>query len=430
MFAACATLALGACAVDASGSQAAVALQGVVPTDYAYAVSWDPDERVLDGVGTIDVENRGPKPVRDVWLRLRPNNRDGLVRVTFVKFAKIVSRRAGGSMLKLRLDGELRAGERDAFLIEFRARVPRDQTSLGRSAGIDLFGDVLPVIAVTGSDQPRIGPEPSYGEGSLNPVAKWSVGVTVPRGLRAVLPGREARVSRSRKTTTYESEADVRDYAFAVGRYTSRSKRVNGVKLTVVGSAEKKRELGAALRRTVNAFSKLQQWYGGYKLPSLKVVIGDLPFGGSEYPGIVFSTVDNATISHEVAHQWFYGLVGNDQYKDPFLDESLTAFSEQRFHKSYRCNLARPINGRHGLATGMDYWEKHARAYEDTIYRGGACALTLLRHDLGASVFDRALRSYVAANANKIASTDDFLAAIRNAAPNYDLARWQRLVGL
>jgi aminopeptidase N len=122
--------------------------------------------------------------------------------------------------------------------------------------------------------------------------------------------------------------------------------------------------------------------------------------------------------------------VGNDQYNDPFLDESLTAFSEQRFHKSYRCDLARPIRGRHGLGTGMSYWAKHPAAYEDTIYRGGACALTVLQRDLGADVFDRALRAYVAANTDKVAGVDDFLTAIRTTAPWYGLARWQKLVGL
>jgi aminopeptidase N len=78
----------------------------------------------------------------------------------------------------------------------------------------------------------------------------------------------------------------------------------------------------------------------------------------------------------------------------------------------------------------MNYWGKHPSAYVNTIYRGGACALTRLRYDIGAVAFDAAMRGYVQANKGKIASTDDFLAAVRDAAPSYDLAAWEHLVGL
>jgi aminopeptidase N len=206
---------------------------------------------------------------------------------------------------------------------------------------------------------------------------------------------------------------------------------VQGVRVSVWGAADARSELPAALRRAVNAFRTLNDWYGSYDLPTLKVIVGDLPFGGSEYPGLVFSTPDNATVAHEVAHQWFYGIVGNDQYSDPFLDESLTAYAEQEFHHSYRCNLASPLDGRaHGLSTGMEYWENHADGYQHTIYRGGACALTVLRRDIGETAFRAALRAYVTANAGKIAAVQDFLDAIHNAAPSYDVARWAKLVGL
>lgn len=36
----------------------------------------------------------------------------------------------------------------------------------------------------------------------------------------------------------------------------------------------------------------------------------------------------DATASHEVAHQWFYGLVGDDQARDPWLDEAFATYAE------------------------------------------------------------------------------------------------------
>ncbi|MCK7481703.1 MAG: hypothetical protein M0C28_34445 [Candidatus Moduliflexus flocculans] len=48
-------------------------------------------------------------------------------------------------------------------------------------------------------------------------------------------------------------------------------------------------------------------------------------FGG-EYRGSPVSVYMESTVAHEVGHQWFYHLVGNDQLDDPWLDESLTQF--------------------------------------------------------------------------------------------------------
>lgn len=424
----CVAVAAVACAPGAAN--AAIEPRGINPTEYDFHLTWHPETRLLVGRGHIAVKNLGPGPTQEVWLRLRANNGDSIAGVSNFKRAAVVSRRAGGSMVKLRLDSPLVPGSLRRFAFDFRLRLPRANTSLGRSAGMDLFGDALPIVAIDGRRGLRVGAEPAYGEGTLAPVASWGVEVRVPRGLRVVMPRSTPRWGDTRFTRGFHGSATARDFAFAIGRFTTVRRLVNRLAIEVVGSRSVRSQLAPAMRRAAKAFEQMSKWYGRYTLDTLTIVVGDLPFGGSEYPGIVFSTPDNATIAHEVAHQWFYGMVGNDQYNDPFLDESLTAFAEQRFHKSYRCDLARPIRGEHGLATGMSYWEKHPAAYEDTIYRGGACALTVLRRDIGPEAFDAGLRAYVAAYRDQIASVEEFLNAIRAAAPWYDLAHWQKLVGL
>lgn len=422
---------LGLFAFPSARAEAAVQLRGAVPTDYNYVIAWSPSKRVLSGHGSVRINNESTSELRSVWLRLRPNDPTQLERISNVRGARINGHAGGGSMVRLHLDRPLAPDRGVRLYFDLWLNVPAENTSLGRSAGVDLFGDALPVVAVAGPRGLRIGPEPSYGEGSLNPVANWRVRLKVPKGTRPVMPEVYEWSDANEHSNTWTSTASVRDFAFAIGRFSISLRWVDGTWINVYAPASLERELPAAMRRTVNAFRTMQGWYGDYRLPSLEVVLGNLPFGGSEYSGVVFSTPDNATIAHEVAHQWFYGLVGNDQYRDPFLDESLTAFAEQRFHKSYRCNLASPLDGRaHGLGTGMSYWQNHPEGYQHTIYRGGACALTVLRRDLGSEVFDRALRAYVSANADQIAGVDDFLAAIRYAAPGYDLARWEELVGL
>ena len=53
-----------------------------------------------------------------------------------------------------------------------------------------------------------------------------------------------------------------------------------------------------------------------------------------------------------------------------------------------------------------------------------------IQRDIGTVAFQEALGAYVRDNADRLATTDDFLAAVRSAAPNYDIAAWERLVGL
>lgn len=70
-----------------------------------------------------------------------------------------------------------------------------------------------------------------------------------------------------------------------------------------------------------------------------------------EYPSLVFieeeffNTADNmgaAVVAHETAHQWFYGIVGNDEVREAWLDESLTDYATMAFcRKRTRSDLRR-----------------------------------------------------------------------------------------
>ena len=39
------------------------------------------------------------------------------------------------------------------------------------------------------------------------------------------------------------------------------------------------------------------------------------------------STFREIVVAHEVAHQWWYSLVGNDQIDEPWLDEAFAQFT-------------------------------------------------------------------------------------------------------
>jgi hypothetical protein len=83
------------------------------------------------------------------------------------------------------------------------------------------------------------------------------------------------------------------------------------------------------------------EWYGDYPYKNCSAVYGALEAGGAmEYPTItVVGNVNTPTmlenfIMHEVGHNWFYGVLGFNERKYPFLDEGINTFSEFRYMKT------------------------------------------------------------------------------------------------
>ncbi len=77
--------------------------------------------------------------------------------------------------------------------------------------------------------------------------------------------------------------------------------------------------------------------FGDYPFQEFDVVQTNTRAGGIEYPGVIviadnyWNAADDffeVVLVHEAGHQWFYSLVGNDQMAQPFVDESLTSFTE------------------------------------------------------------------------------------------------------
>ena len=89
---------------------------------------------------------------------------------------------------------------------------------------------------------------------------------------------------------------------------------------------------------SVKALQIFEKLFGKYPYKQLSVVKNNFCFGGMEYPNLVMisDAVEDGqmidyVIVHEIAHQWWYGLVGNNEYQEAWLDEGLTEFSTAVF---------------------------------------------------------------------------------------------------
>ncbi len=85
-----------------------------------------------------------------------------------------------------------------------------------------------------------------------------------------------------------------------------------------------------------------------YPWPVVQAVEGpkNLSSGGMEYPMITLITSPeakaeelDAVITHEVGHNWFYGILGSNERDYPWMDEGINSFYQFRYEaEKYRSN--------------------------------------------------------------------------------------------
>jgi len=188
----------------------------------------------------------------------------------------------------------------------------------------------------------------------------------------------------------------------------------------------------AILNAAVRAVGLWETQFSPFPYPSLSIVQADLN-DGQEYDGLVFlatkfyneyngSARSNlVTIGvHEVAHQWWFGLVGSDQAMEPWLDEALALYSEAIFYKyiypnsydwwwNFRVNYFGP----NGYVDTNIYDHASFRSYVNAVYLNGANFLEALNYRMGDDAFFAFLRDYCSRYGRGRATTYDFFAVAR-----------------
>jgi hypothetical protein len=422
------------------------ALVSPAPVSYALDLAWDDGTRTLSGSERLTFQNLGSQPLRRLWLRVWPNDWHPsqthpvrgcgapLEQVEPVAGGRAVAERVHCSALEIGLDRPLLPGGTSSLDLQLQVHVPKANDRLGVSGGIDLLGNAVPILAVHDQEGWHLDPYSATGDPGYSTVTAWTLRLRLPAALRAATTGAEVSDSVSGGVREIvASTPQARDLALAIGPMHVLSRTVDGVDVRVFAlDGADPGDQREALARAAEALSTFDGWYGQYPSPELDVVLSDLPYWGMEYPELIFTTPDAGTVAHEVAHQWFYGIVGDDQYGAPWLDESFAAWNEQQFAPgTYSCDPADPLHGSPvDLTASMRFFDHHVATYWRVVYADGQCALTRLAHDLGRDRFLALLHAYVAAHWFGLTTTADFLDALRAGAPDYDVDGWARLVRL
>ncbi|BDS14401.1 M1 family metallopeptidase [Aureispira anguillae] len=117
-----------------------------------------------------------------------------------------------------------------------------------------------------------------------------------------------------------------------------------------------------AIKYTNRALAFYSDIVGEYPYSSMTVVQGDYKGQDMEYPMVTVIGIagyeeglDNV-ITHEVGHNWFYGVLGSNERDHPWMDEGWNTYMDARYMSRY-----------YGYNTGMEYlaYLYETKKYED-----------------------------------------------------------------
>ena len=233
--------------------------------------------------------------------------------------------------------------------IDWSAKIPRPFARTGYIDNYYFFGQWFPKLGVL-EDAGWNTHQFHSGTEFYSDYGVYDVRMTVPRGYIVGASGREVSVGDGPNNMVvhrYQGE-DIHDFAwvtspdYLVRTRTFTHPTLPGVEMRLLlrpdhaGQEERHFDAAAATLRYYG------EWFGPYPYGNLTIV--DPGFqsasGGMEYPTLFTAgtrwiaprreiDVEEVTI-HEAGHQWWYGLVGSNEFEHAWMDEGINQFSEAR----------------------------------------------------------------------------------------------------
>jgi len=396
----------------------------------------------LDVEERIDYANRGDEVLDDVVLNVFPNYTTEVftledVRLEYGTGPVSAAHELEGLALHVSLPRGLEPGRVATLLVDFTLDLPYIDPadsfttgSLGWSENAIDGGHWYPALA------PRLPGEGWYtfayhpvGDPYVMEEADYDVRIYASEGITVVASG---EAERQGSLWRYQI-SQARSFAFAASdQYVSHSVDVGGATVTSYYFPDHESAGVDVAEFAAEALETYGDQFGtGYPYADYRIVetefAGGMEFSGisflgslwyETYPGGVRSQLI-VLLVHEVSHQWWYGLVGNDQVREPWLDESMATYSELLFYKlrypddhlwawDFDVFNWEPT----GAIDGTIYDYDSQSSYMNAVYRRGAQFIADLRHTMGEQDFYAFLQDYCLSQTHSLSTSDDFFSIL------------------
>jgi hypothetical protein len=417
-----------------------------------------PDAGVLTGSAGIDYVNDTGAPIDEVPIRLYANGTVDAIVITAATVAGTPVEpelSVYNSVATLPLGEELAPEASIALHLDFSVTVPFGNVLHYGILGIDPEDDTwalahwYPLVAGWVDGEGWELDPPSYkGDPIFSTVSTYDVTIHAPAAMHLVTSGvvEQQETSGDTQTARYVTGPS-RDFTIvADDDFIATSIEVNGTTINswyLPGEETNGEAVATYAGRALEYFNELIGPYPYAELDLLSVeVYGAL---GVEFPQLIYMARDyysrdlalnepnnlEFTVAHEVLHQWWYGMVGNNQYEHAFIDEGLTnyisgdlyfrhvygdapgqAMSESAFRNPYRNGLDN--RGDRIVDTPSDDFSTDSD-YVFAMYFKAPMGFAAIHDEIGDAAFTAGLRAYYTEFRFDIADPTDLLHAFEMA---------------
>ena len=248
------------------------------------------------------------------------------------------------NILSLALASPLEPGERASVQICFEVQLAEINHRLGITANTVNLGNFYPVLCHLASDGFHEYVYSSSGDPFVSEIADYDVTLTVPEKY-VVASGYAAEEladanADDGKRAYHVSAEGVRDVAFVLGESMECiTAEVQGIEIAYYYYGDTAPE--ETLAHAAESLAFFSESFGGYAYPRYTVVETDFVYGGMEYPALcmissgLHESERPAVVVHETAHQWWYAMVGSNQFESAWQDEGLAEYSSALYFEKH-----------------------------------------------------------------------------------------------
>jgi hypothetical protein len=410
---------------------------------YDLAVALDYPNHQATVSETITIPNHSPDSWSEVVLNVSAAYWDGLfslgeITVQVGESKQTVAPLWDNTMLHIALPNPAAPGTTAVVWLDYRLYLPPldpvgwgPQGNAGWSAQVTQMGDWYPALVPYAAGRGwQSWPYHPVGDPVRSVVADFDVAIIAPADVLIAAAG---FTSESASVRHYRLE-QARAFAFlASPHFILLTSQAQGVAIRIYVPAGHQRSGEVVLQTVQQAIDLFTEQFGPYPYPEF--VMAENGFlTAMEYSAVVslsgfaFETYSGtpdsllvAITAHEVSHQWWYGVVGNDQVEEPWLDESLAMMSELLFYERYypelvdwwwafRVDRWQPA----GFVDVSVYDYADSPTFVHNMYGVAARFLRDLRAAMGASNFQAFLHDYYQQHSFAWATADTFFAVALN----------------
>ena len=391
----------------------------------------DYDQHVVQVWQTIEYVNHTPVSLSELMLVVEPNREPGVFRLEEIvghDGEAMENSDLDGARLTIPLAAELPSGSAVSLGLSYELVLPDVRESFGYTSRQTNLGDWYAFVPPYDPQEGWLVYEPGVvGEHLAYETQDFEVEFELVGRQDDLIVAASAQPQSDGNPYHYYLEG-ARNFSLSISpEYQVRREQVGEVTVLSFFFPETAMSADVALQATVDALNIFSEIYQPYPFDSLTVVPADFK-DGMEYSGLYFldqklyrnynGTYRSFLISiaaHETAHQWWYGIVANDQALEPWLDESFATYSELLFYERFfpehvewwwrrRVQRFEPA----GFVDTTIYDHDGFRSYVDAVYLNGALFLQEVRDQVGDEAFRGLLQNLQHVGINELITAEDF----------------------